>query len=188
MTRADEGRGGDAVGEVSELLEWMGDAGERRPLREGEFTRLYEETSGALLRYGIAATGRRDVADDLVQEAFCRLLTAERPPAEAMERRRYLFRIMTNLLRDRWRSGEDGRLVEPVEVSVEDDPVMGLDVRAMLRGLKPRDRELLWLAYVEEMTHREIASVTGLSRLSVRMLLLRARRKAATWLEPGRMR
>lgn len=54
----------------------------------------------------------------------------------------------------------------------------------MLQGLRPRARELLWLAYVEKMTHREIAAVTGLNVLSIRILLQRARREAQVLLEP----
>jgi RNA polymerase sigma-70 factor, ECF subfamily len=38
---------------------------------------------------------------------------------------------------------------------------------------------LLWLAYVEGMSHSEIAKATGLQSMSVRILLLRARRRAA---------
>jgi len=57
-------------------------------------------------------------------------------------------------------------------------PEKRMDAERMLQGLKPRARELLWLAYVEEMTHREIAAVTGLNVLSIRILLQRARREA----------
>jgi RNA polymerase sigma-70 factor (ECF subfamily) len=59
-----------------------------------------------------------------------------------------------------------------------------LDVRATLRQLKPRERELLWLAYVEGMNHEEIAAATGLGVLSIKILLFRARRKAAQLLKP----
>jgi RNA polymerase sigma-70 factor (ECF subfamily) len=54
----------------------------------------------------------------------------------------------------------------------------------MLRGLKPRARQLLWLAYIEGMTHREIAAVTALNVMSVRILLLRARREAQAMFAP----
>jgi RNA polymerase sigma-70 factor (ECF subfamily) len=49
----------------------------------------------------------------------------------------------------------------------------------VLDGLTPRQRALLWLAYVEGLQHREIADVLGLSRLSIRPLLFRARRRMA---------
>jgi RNA polymerase sigma-70 factor (ECF subfamily) len=46
-----------------------------------------------------------------------------------------------------------------------------------LEGLKPRERELLWLAYAEGASHKEIAQVLGVRAGSVRLLLFRARRK-----------
>jgi RNA polymerase sigma-70 factor (ECF subfamily) len=63
-----------------------------------------------------------------------------------------------------------------------------LDVRSTLRQLKPRERELLWLAYVEGMNHEEIAAATGLRALSIKILLFRARRKAAGLLAPQNAR
>jgi RNA polymerase sigma-70 factor (ECF subfamily) len=45
--------------------------------------------------------------------------------------------------------------------------------------MRPRDRQLLWLAHAEGYSHREIAEITGLASASVRLLLFRARRKIA---------
>jgi RNA polymerase sigma-70 factor (ECF subfamily) len=49
--------------------------------------------------------------------------------------------------------------------------------------MRPRDRQLLWLAYAEGYSHHEIASITGLASASIRLLLFRARRKAAQLLQ-----
>jgi RNA polymerase sigma-70 factor (ECF subfamily) len=162
-------------------------------MSELEFQRLYDATATPIFSYLLAVTGRRDVADDLLQETFCRLLLHPNSVAhlDALELRRYLFRIATNLLRDRWRSGDTKPFTEPPEPST--DPSLGntlansIDIRAMLQHLKPRERELLWLAYVEGMDHAEISSATGLNRLSVRTLLFRARNKAKQFLSPGRV-
>jgi RNA polymerase sigma-70 factor (ECF subfamily) len=43
--------------------------------------------------------------------------------------------------------------------------------------LRVRDRALLWLAYVEEASHTEIAADLGCGARSVRVLLFRARRR-----------
>jgi RNA polymerase sigma-70 factor (ECF subfamily) len=48
-----------------------------------------------------------------------------------------------------------------------------------LGELAPRERALVWLAYVEGASHAEIAAALGLSALSVRVLLFRARGKLA---------
>jgi RNA polymerase sigma-70 factor (ECF subfamily) len=156
------------------------------PLAEHAFQLLYDATAGPVLGYLIAGCGRRDVAEDLLQETFCRLLLRwpflaaidTDPPAL----RRYLFRIATNLLRDRWRSGAAEPFAEPPEEGVAPNLDVTVDIRAMLRRLRPRERQLLWLAYVEDMDHAEIAASTGLSRLSVRTLLFRARARARRFL------
>ncbi len=51
-----------------------------------------------------------------------------------------------------------------------------------LQSMRPRDRQLLWLAYAEGYSHREIADITGLAVASIRLLLFRARRKIARFL------
>ena len=161
--------------------------------QELEFARLYERESGAVLAYLLAVTRRPEVAEELLQETFCRLLAQPRSGTlrgsiEQAESRRYLFRIATNLLRDRWRAGVDKAYPEPDEASHTPDPGMQLDVHRALARLSPRERELLWLAYVEGMNHAEIAQATGLARLSVRLLLFRARNKAQALLTPGLVR
>lgn len=155
-------------------------------MSELEFERLYAATAGPVFGYLAAVAGRRDVADDLLQETYCRLLARSESLAhmDAQQTRRYLFRIATNLLRDRWRAGEGQPFAEPVEAGEDPRLDSSVDVRAMMQHLKPRERELLWLAYVEGMDHAEIAAATGLGRLSVRTLLFRARRKAQQYLSP----
>ena len=153
-------------------------------LSELAFQRLYDANATSIHSYLLAVSARRDVADDLLQETFCRLLLHPETAArlDTLELRRYLFRIATNLLRDRWRSGDTNPFADPPEPTTH--PTLDntldntLDIRAMLHALKPRERELLWLAYVEGMDHAEISAATGLNRLSVRTLLFRARNKA----------
>jgi len=49
------------------------------------------------------------------------------------------------------------------------------EVAATFRQLKPRERALLWLGYVEQHSHDEIAAALGIGRASVKVLLARAR-------------
>ena len=153
---------------------------------EHEFQSLYDATARPILAYLLGVTGRRDVAEDVLQETYCRFLIRLPAVMDANETRRYLFRIATNLLRDRWRKGEDEPWQEVAEGAVLVDVDTQMDVRAAMRALKPRERELLWLAYVEGMNHAEIAAATGLGALSVRMLMFRARKKAAGLLRAER--
>jgi RNA polymerase sigma-70 factor (ECF subfamily) len=157
-------------------------------LSELAFQRLYDANATSIHSYLLAVSARRDVADDLLQETFCRLLLHSKTVArlDALELRRYLFRIATNLLRDRWRSGDTTPFPDPPELATNPSLENSIDIRAMLYHLKPRERELLWLAYVEGMDHAEISAATGLNRLSVRTLLFRARNKAKQFLAPAR--
>src|SRR4029077_5859390 len=44
-------------------------------------------------------------------------------------------------------------------------------------GLKPRERELLWLAYAQGSSHQEIAATLSLKTSSIKALLFRARQR-----------
>ncbi len=172
------------------IADWT--AAERDQAKAGEegFRRLYEATSRPLWAYLRQASGRADVADDLVQETYCRYLLKKTPAMGEAETRAYLFRMATNLLHDRYRRRDEMAAGEgaeecPVEGAAADEAAR-LDVRAAMRQLKPRERELLWLAYVEGMSHAEIAAATGLNAMSIRILLFRARRKAGALLRPQR--
>jgi RNA polymerase sigma-70 factor (ECF subfamily) len=151
---------------------------------EQAFRALYDATAKSLWRYIVRVCGRQDVADDVLQECYFRLLRSERVDMPIEDARPYLFRIASNLLHKRWRRGEELSLEDTAELSLEEHPDMRVDAARMLQSLKPRARELLWLAYVEEMTHREIAAVTGLNVMSIRILLMRARREAKALLGP----
>jgi RNA polymerase sigma-70 factor (ECF subfamily) len=65
------------------------------------------------------------------------------------------------------------------------DPAVRTDLSRALDRLRPRERALLWLAYAEGSSHREIAGMLGVKAASVKMLLFRARRKLAALLRHG---
>src|SRR5258707_12179958 len=117
-------------------------------MSEQEFRSLYDATARPILAYLVGVTGRKDVGEDLLQEMYCRFLVRQPPSMKVDETRRYLFRIATNLLRDRWRRGEDESWQEILEHGFSVDMDAQIDVRAAMGALKPRERELLGLAVV----------------------------------------
>jgi len=152
------------------------------------FSIFYGRTNRSLWAYLLRVSRRRDVADDLLQESYCRFLAAKLPEMNAAESRSYLFKIATNLLRDRWRTREVPDTVSAAAQPCARDAETRTDVRQAFEHLKPRDRQLLWLAHVEGFDHREIARLTGLKVASIRVLLFRARRELASMLgERSRM-
>src|SRR5215471_6407277 len=157
----------------------IADSTDRPSVNRDAFRDFYGRTNGPLWAYLLRISGRRDVADDLLQESYCRFLAARLPEMDAAESRSYLFRIATNLLHDRWRDKQVSEVVGSADQSWEDDPEMRADVRRCFERLKPRERQLLWLAHVEGFDHKEIARLTGLRVASVRVLLFRARAQLA---------
>lgn len=151
------------------------------------FAGFYERSARSLWAYLARVTGDPSLADDLMQESYVRFLCASHPPDGEVAARRYLFRIATNLMRDHWRRPRSASLEDIPEhhFRAADESAAG-DCRVMLgpaiQQLRPRDRQLLWLAYAEGYSHREIADVTGLASASIRLLLFRARRKIAALL------
>jgi RNA polymerase sigma-70 factor (ECF subfamily) len=146
-------------------------------LSEPAFAEFYRRTARALWAYVYRTTSNASDADDIVQDAFHRLLRTDVPTTDEDELRRYLFRIAGNLMTDRWRRAQRERSwlerLKPDPGVAADTPAM--DMSRTFALLKPRERALLWLAYVEQESHEEIADSLGVARGSVKVLLSRAR-------------
>ena len=155
------------------------------------FAAFYERAARPLWAYLARVSGNAALADDLLQESFIRFLCADHPDDGEVGARRYLFRIATNLLRDHWRRPKASSIEEiPEELFRTRDHSEACDVKATLgpalKQMRPRERQLLWLAYAEGYSHREIADITGLASASIRLLLFRARHKIARLLGDDR--
>lgn len=150
-----------------------------------QFAAFYARSARSLWAYLARVSRDASLADDLTQESYVRFLCATVPQEGEVAARRYLFKIATNLLRDYWRKPQSASLEEmPEDVfAVRCDGAAQTEMQVMLTPamaqMRPRDRQLLWLAYAEGYSHREIAEVTGLGAASIRLLLFRARRKMA---------
>jgi RNA polymerase sigma-70 factor (ECF subfamily) len=150
------------------------------PLAGQVMSQFYGEIRRPLRRYVYRVTGSAADADDIVQDVFFRLLRADVETLPTTDLRRYAFCVASHIVIDRQRRATRERqwrrlrarttafvkAVEPRD-----------DVTKTFGTLKPRERALLWLAYVEEHSHRDIAGALGVGRASVKVLLFRARAK-----------
>jgi RNA polymerase sigma-70 factor (ECF subfamily) len=166
-------------------------ADETLQMDEDSFRTLYERTARPLWAYLWRRTGDAQLADDLLQEAYYRLLRAQVRHESEAHRRNYLFRIAANLANDAYRShrehagypAESDPQHPSVPAAAENSRSQDLD-RA-LETLNGRHRDALWLAYAEGASHAEIAEKLGLKLASVKLILFRARRKVAKFLRGG---
>jgi RNA polymerase sigma-70 factor, ECF subfamily len=154
-------------------------------LDEQAFHACYRRTAGPLRAYVVRVMGSVAQADDIVQEAFLRLLRVERPPEDPSEQRALLIRIASNLMVDHWRRARrEGSEGTTASEGIADSPdlALRLDMARVFAALRPEQRQLVWLAYVEGASHKEIGAAMGVREGSVRVLLHRAKRKLATLL------
>lgn len=153
---------------------------------ESAFRELYARNARPLWGYLVRATGNDTLADDLLQETFFRMVRAGFEPESDDHARNFLFKVATNLVRDHYRSSRKDTLPLEHSPSIEgpaDRVRLKSDLWRVLKKLKPRERQLLWLGHVEQFSHKEIAEILDLKPASIRLLLFRARRKLADLLE-----
>ncbi|HEV8538132.1 MAG TPA: RNA polymerase sigma factor [Bacteroidota bacterium] len=150
---------------------------------ESAFASFYESTKRQLWLYIVRVVGDASVADDLFQETYLRFLQHTLRESDEKAVKSYLYRIATNLANDHWRKLKRHRTWfgadqdDTPQVTDPRNPDLRHDVGAALRQLSARQRSLLWLAYVEDYGHKEIAGMLKLREGSIKVLLFRARQK-----------
>lgn len=135
--------------------------------------------SDALYRYVVKRLRDRDEAKDIVQESFLRLwMRLDRVAASGA--RSYLFATAHNLIVDRYRRRKDLTRYETWhdDAMTTHQPEAGLKERidGALAKLSPLQRSLILLRDREGHTYNDIASITGLDMVNVKVYLFRARK------------
>ena len=156
---------------------------------EDDFRAFYSRTSRPLWVYLYRGTRDGALADDLLQEAYYRLLRARTVFESEGHRVHYVFRIAANLLADTHRRRPPNHIPladagDPTDAAPDCARAVEqrTDVARALATLAPRDRDMLWLAYADGASHAEIASSLGIAKSSVKAMLFRARQRLAAHL------
>lgn len=156
---------------------------------------LYRDQAAAIRRRLSARLGSADEANELLHDAFARLLRAGRS-RELRDPGAFLNRIVRNLLIDRSRR----RSTRPVHVDIDDQP--GLAVapdqadaieleqvqrryREIVESLPPRMREVFVLHRQEGLGYREIAERLDISVRTVEWHIAEAIVRIARGLDCG---
>jgi RNA polymerase sigma-70 factor, ECF subfamily len=159
--------------------------------RTADIERLYRELGPKLHQFIRRQVPQSSVAADLLQDVFVRLIRAPFVVKSDAEMRGYLYRTATSVIAEHYRVARLRRTAavipdEPEAEAARDRHDASHDARLMKsqveRGfgrLPVCDRTLLWLAYVEEMSHAEIGAAVGLGTASVKVMLFRARQRLA---------
>lgn len=146
---------------------------------------IVDEYSTLLFRIANSVLRSRTEAEDVVQDAFIRMLEHRRSLSGVRDMRVWLVRIAWNLALDRKRRKRPEQLEEAFARSLASatmpaDTAMAEAERyqSILREIErlPRaQRHVLLLSALEELSTTETAAVLGRSESAVRALLSRAR-------------
>ena len=136
-----------------------------------KYIKAYEENADALFRFCLLSIRDREVAKDLVQEAFVKTWNymVNKGPIENLKA--FLYKTLRNLIIDYYRlkksesldvlleeEGFDPRLETPVSEEEKVDSVIAFK---MLRYIPKEYQEVITMRLVEEMSFKEIGSITG---------------------------
>lgn len=144
-----------------------------------EFVRKYESR---VYRTAVAIMGNRADAEDIVQDAFIKVLE-KRPEFESPEHEiAWLIRVTVNLCRSRLRS-KWWKKREPLLDSYPARSESEQQLMETILSLPAKYRIVLYLFYYEGYSTREIAEITEQKKSTVRSLLTRARQKLGALLK-----
>ncbi|WP_012185052.1 SigE family RNA polymerase sigma factor [Salinispora arenicola] len=132
---------------------------------DGDFTAFVKERSGVLLRAARALAGSQHSAEDLLQTALAKAYV--RWPRIRGDAEPYVRRILylNQVSRCRRRSGRPEFPVAVLPDVGEPDSEHEVDLRLLLReallALPPRQRAVLTLRYLEDLSVRQTAELLG---------------------------
>lgn len=163
----------------------------KKKIWKESFKGFYKRYSRGLWFYIYKTCGDENLADDIFQETFYKYLRADpiRLKLNEFQQKAYLYKTATRLVIDQKRKVK--RIQQKTypgnefEESREHTVSLAMDMEKLFNLLKPKERTLLWLAYVEGYTHREIAAITDGKEKSIKVQLHRARKKFAGILQQG---
>ena len=163
------------------------------------FEAIYEAYRPRLFGFLARLSRRRDVAEDLLEETWLRLVTRSATLTDEARLGPWLFTVARNLYCSwrRSRAVDESRTSEldpawpapergdsPFEATARRE--LERRVEAALARLPLRDRELLLLVGVEGLTPSEAAGVCGVPAVTLRARLHRAREKLAAVMNADR--
>ena len=141
----------------------------------------------AALRFALRLSGDPHIAEDVVQEALCRVLREWRSYREEAAFGTWLLRIVLNVDRDRRRRHRDAlplpidavasSMASPVEKLVVEE--LHAEIRAAIDGLPQRQREVALLSLGEGLSADEVSRVLQTSKANVHTCLHLARKQIA---------
>lgn len=139
------------------------------------FEASYDAYGAMVYRLAMVYLGRQPDAEDVTQEAFCRLLWRAPPFADESHEKRWLLQVTANLCKDQlkgfWR-----KRASMLGADIPAEHPEDLGVLEAILALPERYKGPVHLHYYEGYSVAETAEILGLSPSAVKMRLMRGRK------------
>src|SRR5690554_63842 len=136
------------------------------------FENLFKRHYSSLHQYGYKLTGDASVVDDCLQEMFLYIFEKRHKLGEVKYVRAYLFksfrRLLLRTMRNRQKlvyiSLNDSWKVVPNELEmIETQEIQRKYLVKLINELSPREREMIYMRYYNDLSIQEIAEVLSIS-------------------------
>lgn len=157
-----------------------------------EFLAAYDAHADSIFRFAFAKTSDKTLADDIVQETFLRAWDSVVRGAQVRLWKPYVFQIAYRLIIDSYRKrsmesldklSEEGFEAVDEHTDIPQSAEVG-HVRRTIAELPDHYRDVILLRFVEGLSPKDIARVTGLSHNVVSVRIHRGIRELRTRLDP----
>lgn len=153
------------------------------------FSQLYCLFFDDLLTYGRRVGGDNEMVEDLIQDLFLKLYQKKIILEDNTRLRPFLFRALKNLIYNqllrnaRLQPLPDYDFAFDLTYTIDDqlslahDQGLSDEVHCILKGLTGRQKEIIYLRFVHEMSFEEISEIMEINIQSARNLLTRSMEK-----------
>jgi RNA polymerase sigma-70 factor (ECF subfamily) len=149
-----------------------------------ELTETFKSMSDGLYRVAFYILESQPDAQDVVQDLFIKLWNTRDELDKVLNLKAYCTTLIKNLCIDRIRKASKEQVIEPQtdipESRTIDEDLIAKDklgrVMAAIERLPKGQRNVVKMYVLEEMSYDEISEKTGMSNLTLRVLLSNARK------------
>lgn len=156
---------------------------------ENAFSQLYCLFLDDLLTYGRRVGGDNEMVEDLIQDLFLKLYQKKIILEDNTRLRPFLFRALKNLIYNQllrnaklqplpdYDFAFDLNYKIDEQLSLTQDQGLSDEIHHILKGLTGRQKEIIYLRFVHEMSFEEISEIMEINIQSARNLLTRSMEK-----------
>jgi RNA polymerase sigma-70 factor (ECF subfamily) len=165
----------------------------KKNFQEQDFLKAYDELSDVLFRHSFFRVSNREVALDLVQEAFLKTWNHMSRGNSIQNMRSFLYRVTNNLIIDYYRKSKsfslDNLLDEGFDVAdsghteiVESAEIS--QIKKALKTLPENECHIITLRYIDGLSIQEISELLNESENVISVRIHRALKKVKETIQP----